>query len=57
MGATDCVYSAVGQGSDSTSGAAKVGQDSENPAVVVGSLLEPELEEDLADMSLDRLGT
>ena len=36
---------------------AKVGQDGEDPAVVVGGLLEPELQEDLADVRLDGLGT
>jgi hypothetical protein len=39
------------------SGLAKVGQDREDPAVIVGSFVEPELEKDLPDMRLDRLGT
>ena len=39
------------------SGLAKVGQDGEDPAVIVGSFVEPELEKDLADVRLDRLGT
>jgi hypothetical protein len=37
--------------------AAKIGLDCEDPAVVVGGLVEPELEQDLADLCLDGLGT
>jgi hypothetical protein len=39
------------------SGVAKIGQDREDPAVIVGSFVEPEFDEDLADMRLDSLGT
>jgi hypothetical protein len=36
---------------------AKICEDCKNPAVVIGSFVEPELEEDLADVRLDGLGT
>jgi hypothetical protein len=39
------------------SGVTKIGQDCEDPAVIVDSFVEPELQQDLADVRLDGLGT